>query len=157
MPTIPPKTLTAIGSNRKITLPKTGRATLLIFHGRETAEAARVVNDAVRRRQPDAAQLLVASVVDLHIVPRLMRGLAERMIRQGYQDGSKELPENMPAPEYLIILPDWDGLLTKAAGMRDTEKSAGLALLDHEGVLLGTQQGGDLAQAALTLLDKAGL
>ena len=53
-----------------------------------------------------------------------------------------------------MILPDWDGSLTKALGLKDTGKTAGLAVLDTQGNVIGTYQGNEPESHALELLKK---
>lgn len=150
----PAVTLTAIGNNRKITLNKIGTPAVLLFHGRNTAEASRKVNGPVRDRFPEASQLLVASIMDLHIAPRLLRGVVEAFIRDAYEEAIQELPNGWTPQEYLLLLPDWDGKLTKSFGFKDTDRNAGVALLDADGRIVGTYQGNDLINQTLALLEQ---
>jgi hypothetical protein len=150
----PPVTLTAIGTGRKITLNKIGTPALLIFHGRNTAEASRNINGPVRERYPQASNLLVASVMDLHIAPRLLRGVVEAFIRDAFEEASKELPKGWTARDYLILLPDWDGSLTKNYGFKDPDKNVGLVVLDRQANVVGVYQGKDLVPQALAMLEK---
>jgi hypothetical protein len=147
-------TLTAIGSKRKIDLRQTGVLTLLVCHGRETAEQAARLHTAVRQRYPLASTLLAASLVDLKIVPRMFRGVAEAALRQVHQQAVASLEEGMLPEEYIVILPDWDGGATAALGFRNTPNNAGVILLDGEGNLLEVYQGADLAETTLRLLGK---
>jgi len=153
------KTLIAIGSERKIPLQEIGIPAVLIFHGRETAGAAKVINRPIRDRYPSSSQLTVASVVDMHSVPRLLRGMAEGIMLQAYQEASNELPDDMPVEDYMLLLPDWDGGVTRSVGLRDTNRKAGIAVLDSQGNILGVYQAEadpeaweDLAETALDLL-----
>lgn len=153
----PSITLTAIGNNRKITLSKIGIPAILLFHGRNTAEASRQVNDPVRTRFPQTSQLFVASIMDLHIAPRLLRGVVEAFIRDAYEEAVNELPEGWSPEEYLLLFPDWDGKITKSFGFKDTDKVAGVVALDAEGVVIGTYQGKDLVEQTLKFLDQLAL
>jgi hypothetical protein len=150
----PAVTLTAIGSNRKITLNKIGAPAVLIFHGRNTAEVSEKLNGPLRDRYPEASDLLVASILDLHVAPRLLRGVVEAFIRDAYEEACQKLPDYWPPRDYLLLLPDWDGKLTRAFGFKDTDKAAGVAVLNHQGRVIGTYQGADLVEKTLSLLDK---
>jgi hypothetical protein len=153
----PAITLTAIGTGRKVTLNKIGAPALLIFHGRNTANASKNINGPVRERYPDASNLLVASIMDLHIAPRLLRGVVEAFIRDAFEEASKELPNGWTARDYLILLPDWDGRLTKNFGFKDPDKIVGLVVLDSQAKVVGVYQGKDLVAQALAMLEKVKL
>lgn len=154
---MPSITLTSIGSGRKVKLDKIGTPAVLIFHGRNTSEAARTVNGPVRDRYPDASRLLVASVADLHSVPRLLRGVVEAFISDAYEEASQELPEGWKSYDYLLILPDWDGKVTRAVGLDHTDRTAGVVVLDSQGNITGVYQGRDLIGQTLVLLNKIGI
>jgi len=151
----PAVTMTAIGNGRKITLNRIGLPALLIFHGRNTSEAVRSVNGPVRDEYPSAEQLLVISIADLHVVPGLLRGVVQAFIKDAYEEAIQELPQGWEPIDYLLILPDWDGKVTKAFQMKNTDGKAGLAVLDGNAKVLGTYQGDNLANQALKLLEKA--
>jgi hypothetical protein len=150
----PNATLTAIGSRRRINLRQTGVLTLLVCHGRETAPEAARLHTAVRQRYPLASTLLAASLVDLKIVPRMFRGVAEAALREVHQQAVASLEEGMSPEEYIVILPDWDGRATAALGLRNTPRTAAVVLLDGEGNLLEIFQGADLESKTLALLSE---
>ncbi len=150
----PKVTLTAIGSGRKIDLRQTGILTLLVCHGRESAEEATQVHTAVRQRFPQPSTLLAASLVNLKIVPRMFRGVAESAIRKAYQEAVTRLEQGQKPEEYIVILPDWDGSVTAALGLHNTASTPGVAILDGEGNVLEIFQGDDLASTAIRLLEK---
>lgn len=62
--------LLAAGSGRRVSLDGTaGRRLVLIFHLQGTAPTAREINRAVRARHPSPDDVLIASVIDLSMVP----------------------------------------------------------------------------------------
>jgi hypothetical protein len=157
----PAQTLVAIGSGRRLTLNRLSRPAVLLFLARETANDGAPVIARLREDYPLASEVIMASVVDLHIVPRLVRGVAESAMRMAYDKAVERFPNefNPPQPglvaepeEYIIILPDWDAAVTRAFDMRNPAKIPGLAVLDRQGYVAGTQQGGDLVGEALALL-----
>jgi hypothetical protein len=149
---VPKVTLTAIGSGRKIDLRQTGTPTLLVCHGQNSADEATQVHSAVRERYPLASELMTASLVNLKIVPRMLRGVVEGVIRKAYNDAVGRLEKGQDPKEYIVILPDWDGSVTAALGLRNTASNAGIAILDGDGNLFEAYQGADLASTALSLL-----
>jgi hypothetical protein len=150
----PKATLTAIGSGRKIDLRQTGILTLLVCHGQDSADEATQVHTALRESYPLPSTLMTASLVNLKIVPRMFRGVAEAAIRKAYNEAVGKLEKGQNPKEYIVILPDWDGSVTAALGLRNTASNAGVAILDGEGNLLETYQGADLASTAVSLLAK---
>lgn len=153
----PSITISAIGNGRKVILNQIGLPALLIFHGRNTASAARDINGPIRDIYPSASELFIASITDLHIAPRMLRGVVEAFIRDAYEEAVQELPEGWSPRDYLLLLPDWDGKITKYFGFDNTDRQAGLAVLDSQANLLGTYQGRNLVDNALELLKKLNL
>ncbi len=153
---IPAVTLTAVGSGRKVALREIGVPAVLIFHTQETEPVGSAVNQAIREEYALASSVMVVNVADLHGVPRPFHKIAERVMRKAYQETASQLPQEMPAEEYVVILPDWDGAVTRAAGLRNVNETAGVIVLDHAGDVMGVYQGDDPASAALALLAKVG-
>jgi len=149
----PALTITAVGSGRKIILNKIGTPAVLIFHGRSSVEASRAVNTPVRDLIPEATRLLVITVMDLKGTPRLARGLVEAFIRDAYEEACKQLPKGWNPWDYLILLPDWDGQISKGFGLKDVGRNAGVAVLDGEGNIVGVYQGKDLAAQTLRMIE----
>jgi len=161
----PAKTLIALGSERRVVLNRIGKPAVLLFLARETADDGPPINARLRESYPLATDLMTASVVDLHIVPRLVRSIAEAAMRHAYEKAVQRFPREFKLPQpdmvvdpedYILILPDWDGSVTRAFGMRNPAKTPGVAVLDTQGQLVGIQQGGDLAEAALGFLEQLG-
>jgi hypothetical protein len=148
-------TLTAVGSQRRLSLHAPGAPLVLIFHGREHSEISRQVNDALRRRYYAASELIVATVVDLSIAPRLLRRVIEPFLTAAYQDAARQLKPDMPPEDYLLILPDWDGRVGRALRIVDPNRVPGVAVLDRFGGLVGRRQGGDLPAYAIRLAEQA--
>jgi cytochrome oxidase Cu insertion factor (SCO1/SenC/PrrC family) len=97
---------------------------------------------------------MIANVVDLHSVPKLFRSFAEKSMRESYNKTAATLPAGVNPAENVLILPDWDGNVTKTLGLKDTGNSVGIAVLDAHGNIVGTYQGNDPKTQALALLQK---
>lgn len=147
-----PVTLVATGFGHKVELGLPGLPTVLIFHTQETAQAGPEVNQAVRAKYPLSSQVRIASVVDLHKVPRLFRKFAEDALQQSYRQAAADLPQGLSPEEYVLILPDWDGKICRSLGLKNLDKSAGIAVLDKRGQLQGISQASPLGEAALEFL-----
>ena len=149
-------TLKAAGSGREIALNAIGKPAMLLFHTQETAEQAAKVNATVRNVEQftKAENLFVANVVDLHAVPKLFRNFAERAMKTSYADATATLPADLIPEDYVIILPDWDGSVTKAAGLENVNEQVGVVLLDEAGNIQGVFRGDAAVGQALQLLEK---
>jgi len=69
-----------------------GRKVVLIFHLQGTAPTAREINHAVRAHHPDPEDVLVASVIDLSIVPPFYWMSVGLILNQAYDRATEELP-----------------------------------------------------------------
>ena len=152
----PAVTLKAAGSGSEISLGKIGKPAVLIFHTQETSDAAAQINQAIRAESQyaDCESMLIANIVDLHSVPKLFRGFAEKAMKESYDKSAASLPQGVAPQDYILILPDWDGSVTKSFGFKNTNKTAAFAVLDKSGNLTGSYQGSEPNAQALTLLKK---
>ena len=157
MAKIPSVTLTAAGSRRKLCLDQLDVPAVLFFLWIDTINLAEEINLAVRRRYPQASQLLVANLADLRGVPGLLHGSVRREMEKGYRDIAARLPDHLDPADYVLIVPDWKGQAVRAVGLSSPLRRPSLAVLDRGGLLLGVHQGDDLADAALRILDEAGI
>ncbi len=150
----PPFELTALGSNRTVSLDACqGTALLLAFHDQNSVAAVQTMQEAVRARYADASSLLVPSVVNMSAVPVFLRSLAEQVMKGTYAKAAEAMPPGLDVADYVVILLDWDGKVSKTYNARKISSAPLLTLIDGAGVVRGVQQGGDLAQAALAMLD----
>jgi hypothetical protein len=157
MTKIPPVTLTAVGSGRKLSLDRLDMPAVLFFLWLDTINIAEEINRAVRRRYPQPSQLLVANLADLRGVPGLFHALVLREMEKGYRDIAARLSAGLDPADYVLIVPDWKGQATRAVGLPGPLHRPALAVLDRGGVLLGVHQGDDLAEAALRILEQVGI
>ena len=149
----PAFTLTALGSNRTISLASCqGAVLLLVFHDQNAVAAVQTMQEAVRARYPDAARVLAPSVVNMSSVPVFLRSLAEQVMRSVYAKAAEAMPPGLDVADYVIILLDWDGKVSKRYNAHKISAAPLLTLIDGDGIVRGIHQGGDLAHAALTML-----
>ena len=147
--------LEAIGHGRRIAVDAIGAPAVLIFVGRETAVSARTVVDDIRARYPRASQVVVATVADLRGIPRLARRIAQGRMKEPYEHAVARLEEGRAPEDYVLILPDWDGVLIRALGIDDLSKTIAVAVIDASGNVTGVYHGFDTATRALALLEQA--
>lgn len=94
--------LLAAGSARRVSLrAEAGGRVVLVFHLQGTAPTARGVNRAVRARFPDPEEVLVASVIDLAIVPPLYWISISLILNQAYDRTVEEVPPGVDPSEYV--------------------------------------------------------
>lgn len=84
-------------SGRRVSLRSVqGRKAGLVFHLQGTAPTARDINRAVRERCPSSEDVLVASVVDLSLVPPVYRLSGSLALDTAYDTAAAELPPGGP-------------------------------------------------------------
>ena len=145
--------LTAVGTDRLIDPNSIDAPLVLICYAQATQAAGEAIEAAIRGAYPDAQQVVVAHVIDLHGVPRMFRGVAEGILRNEYAKAVEALTEGQMPYDYTIILPDWDGAAITSLGLANVDKHAGIAVFAPPGRLLGTDQGDEPASAALRMLE----
>lgn len=117
-------TLKAAGSGREVVLNGIGKPAVLIFHTQETAETAEQINKTIRAESQyeNCETTLIANVVDLRAVPKLFRSFAERSMRESHEKSATVLAKGLAPQDYVVILPDWDGSVTKAFVLANNRK-----------------------------------
>ncbi len=158
MQPVPDFSFNAVSSGRLVT-PETlrGMPALLLFHNHVTASAAQEVQEAVRYEYQAPDQPFLASVVDLSGVPRLMRPLASAAMSNGYGQAEKMLPPTLSPVDYVVILPDWNGSVTRSFGIDDVGDAPALVYVDAAGVVRDRYQGAAPGKAALRILTEHGI
>ena len=149
----PPFTLTALGSGRTISSSGSGHALLLVFHDQNTVDRVQLMQETVRSRYGDARELQIASVVNMKAVPVFLRGTAESVMKSSYTKAAASMPEGLDAADYVVILLDWDGSVSKAYGAQKISHRPRLVLLDPQGVVSGVHQDAEIGEAALTMVE----
>ncbi len=148
----------AAGSGREVSLRTcAGRRLVLIFHAQNTAWAAEQVNRAVRERYPSPEAVVVASVADLSLVPSLYWLTASVMIGQAYEKAARKVaregPPGADPTEYILILQDWGGLVSRRFGVRGVDREAVVAVIDENAYIVGVYQGREPVGAVLRMLE----
>lgn len=153
---VPSFSLTAIKSGRQISPASSkGNVLGLIFHGRETVHAVVDINTTVRPLYPDPKPVVLVSVLDLSIVPRLLHGAVRPMLEQAYDQAAREIPKGYDPADYVFLLPDWTGAVTKAFRVKNTGKTAAVVVIGREGQVVGSYQGPRPGEATLQLVQQA--
>lgn len=148
----------AAGSGREVS-PRTcaGRRLVLIFHAQSTAWTVERVNRAVRERYPSSEEVVVASVVDLSLIPPLYWLTASLMVGQAYEKSAREVaregPPGADPAEYVLILQDWGGLISWRFGVRGVGREAFVVVIDENADIVGFYKGNEPVEDVLRLLE----
>jgi hypothetical protein len=128
-----------------------------IFHAQNTAWAAEQVNRAVRERYPSSEEVVVASVVDLNLVPPLYWLTASMMIGQAYEKAAREVVREgfsgVDPTECVLILQDWGSLISRRFGVRGIGREAAVVVIDESAEIAGFYQGSEPVEAVLRMLE----
>jgi hypothetical protein len=130
-----------------------GRKVVLVFHLQGTGPTAREINRAARVRFPHPGEVLVASVRDLSIVPPVYWMTVGLVLGSAYDLAARELPPDVDPADYLVILPDWGGRVSREYGARNTGRAAALAVLDEGSNFILSYQGERPVEAVLGALE----
>ncbi len=152
----PDVTLKSAVSGRTVNLRKAGVPLVLVFATQATTEMASTFRTALRERYPDPARLIIASVVDMHAVPRLMRKMAEGALSTRYREVAGRLAPGQEPRDYIVMLPDWKGEVAPALGLGDLQDKLAIAVVATDGSVAGTYCGDDPLEAAAQLVEGAG-
>jgi hypothetical protein len=130
-----------------------GRKVVLVFHLQGTAPTARGINRAVRDRFPYPEEVLIASVIDLSIVPPVYWLTVGLVLGSAYEQATRELPPNVDPADYLVILPDWGGRASRDYGVRNTGRAAAIVVVDEDSNITLSYQGERPIVAVLEALE----
>jgi hypothetical protein len=131
-----------------------GRTVVMVFSGRDSVDQAQKIGQTIRSRY-DVYALPIVSVLDMHGIPRMMQGLAKGRVQSGYDELVKTAANTLQATgkqlpadpsQAIIMLPDWDGAVTKSFGLQAVDQQAVAVLIDGNGYIRGYgagAQGGD--------------
>ena len=146
--------LLAAGSGRRVRLRGlAGRKVVLVFHLQGTAPTARGINRAVRERFPVSEEVFIASVIDLSIVPPLYWVTVGLVLGSAYEQAARELSPEVAPADYLVILPDWNGRVSRDYGVRNTGRAAAIVVVDEDSNLILSYQGERPVEAVLEALE----
>jgi hypothetical protein len=137
-----------------------GKTVIVALSGRHSAEDMAAGIKALRAKY-DPAQLPILAVADLGGIPRPARVIAKRQLKSGYNDAVKEATADLeaagkpvpPAPELVVMLPDWEGSVASGFGVGEVEDEYVMLLIDGERNVRGQGRGTQAAQQILALFE----
>lgn len=150
----PAVTLKANGHGRKLTFNELGVPAVLVCVARETSDLASPVVSAIREKYATVDQVMIINLADTRPFPRLIRKIAEQIMKSAYNDAVKNLAPGRTPEDYVLIVPDWDGLVLGPLGIEDVKETIAVVVLNAKGEVVGTYQGDDPAPEVLALLER---
>ena len=147
--------LTATGASRLVGGPP-GPAgpLLLLFHGYAGSQTAHDLNTAMRKLYPEIEQLQIASIVDLHTIPRFMRTITAPALSEAYRKSALAVPPGLDPRDYVLIAPDWEGTVTASFGMSERTHDLGLVLISTPWMVFDRYTGNDPQGVAFHMVDE---
>jgi prolycopene isomerase len=133
-------------------MSRSERPLVLVCYTPDSSAECLALIQTLRTRYPAADDLLLVSVVDLHKLPKAFHKFAEREMQTVYDALVNNMPPEAALQEYAVILLDWAGHITRAIGLQDVDEHAAVVVADHNGQLIGSQQGENLPAAVYAML-----
>lgn len=151
---VPSVTLKAAGSGREVRLDQLDKPSVLLVFGQDNAGQVDPVVEAVRSKYSEE-QVLIVSIADLHKLPKLLRGMAEGVMKGRYNDEAKKLREGLDPVEHVVILADWDGEVAPGLGLGPVDRQMAMAIVGPGGRLAGVYHDAAPEKVVVEMLDKA--
>jgi len=146
--------LVAAGSGREVSLAGcAGRYLVLVFHAQNATLAVERMNRRIRESYPSAEEVVVASVADLGLVPPPFLPMAQTALASSYRQAARRLPPGADPAEYVVILGDLTGRVTRLYGAVSSYLSPVAVVVGLDGAVCRRAFGPDLAGAVLKLLE----
>src|SRR3990167_8487078 len=100
----PAVTLKANGHGRQLTFNNLGVPAVLVCVARETSELVSPVVTKIRETYETADQVLIVNIADARPFPRLIRKVAEQIMKSSYNDAVKNLQPGRKPEDYVLIV-----------------------------------------------------
>jgi hypothetical protein len=71
-----------------------------------------------------------------------------------HEEARRELPPDADPAGYVVILPDWGGLVSRRYGARRTGRAAAIVVVDEDSNITGSYQGERPVEAVLEMLER---
>ena len=126
------------------------------MHGSKSADAAKEVSKALREREPDAAKVAYASIVDLRPFAGLWKKVAEAQLKSSFAKLSERATAAGLDPNAsVVICPDWDGSACNAFAVAEPDREPAALVVDAAGNVVAVVRGAAMAAAVLSNLGLA--
>ena len=81
--------------------------------------------------------------------------MVKPVLEQVYEQAAREIPKDLNPDDYIFLLPDWDGKVTKSFGVKHPDKTAAVVVIDGNGIIVGSHQGPEPGKTTLRLVEQA--
>jgi hypothetical protein len=132
-----------------------GRPLVVLFHSRENQDEARGVIQAVRNKWRSAETLVTVNLVDLSMFPRILRKLVHHDLGKAFEAEAANLPGDLDPDSHIIIVPDFDGKMTKAWGVSDAATVVNGVVVDSEWRICTRAHGAEVETVVMRALAEA--
>ena len=75
------------------------------------------------------------------------------VLGSAYEQAARELPPGEDPADFLVILPDWGGRVSRDYGVRNTGRAAAVVVVGEDSEKIGAYQGERPVEAVLALLE----
>jgi hypothetical protein len=132
-----------------------GRPLAVLFHGRENQDEARGVIQTIRNKWRDAETLVTVNLVDLSMFPRVMRKLVNYDLGKVFDAEAASLPGDLDQDSHIVIVPDFDGKMTKAWGVSDAATVVSGVVVDSAWKVCARAHGAGVESVVMRALAQA--
>ena len=132
-----------------------GRPLAVLFHGRENQDEARGVLQVIRNKWPSAETLVTVNLIDVSMFPRVMRRLVNFDLTNVYDAEVANLPGRFDPESHIVIVPDFDGKMTKAWGVSDAATVVSAAVVDSDWKIRARARGAAVESVVMRALAEA--
>lgn len=132
-----------------------GRPVAILFHSRENQDEARAVIQTIRNKWRSAETLVTLNLVDLSMFPRVMRKLVNHDLGKVFEAEAANLPGDLDPESHIVIVPDFDGKMTKAWGVSDAATVVNGVVVDSEWKVCARAHGSDVESVVMRALSEA--
>ncbi len=80
-------------------------------------------------------------MIDLSVVPPVYWLTVNLVLSSAYDEATRELPPDADPADYIIILPDWSGVVSRRYGARRTGRAAAIVVIDEQANVAASYQG----------------
>jgi hypothetical protein len=132
-----------------------GRPLAVLFHGRENQDEARGILQVIRNKWRDAETLVTVNLVDVSMFPRLMRKLVNFDLGKVFDAEQANLPDDLDPESHIVIVPDFDGKMTKAWGVSEAATVVSGIVVDAGGQIRARASGPEVESVMMRALADA--
>jgi hypothetical protein len=132
-----------------------GRPVAVLFHGRENQDEARGIIQVIRNKWRNAETLVTVNLVDVSMFPRLMRKLVNFDLGKVFDAEETNLPDDLDPESHIVIVPDFDGKMTKAWGVSEAATVVSGIVVDSDGQICARASGPEVESVVMRALADA--